>query len=883
MKWVLATLILLQFHFGFSQSETYTINVRNENLLEVVKQLQEQYKFKFSYNPDLLRDKTITLDFSSSSRAEFVERLFRDEPFKIKKSKEVFLIVPSKREKEKQIQGTILDSKSGQPMAYAHVKVDDQVGVVSDPNGRFSFSAPDTALITVSYLGYQSQPFSITPVDDSFIVRLKRDSTVLPEFLLSSFDPSKNLSSKTSHFGFNPSQLSSLPSLGQTDIFKSIQLTPGVSATDETASGLVVRGTGSAQNLVTFDGFTIYHLDHFFGIFSTLNSNVINRVDLFKGGFGAEYGGRISSVVDIQGKSGRRDGIHGSLGLNSVSMDINLETPIGNRSSMLVGFRRSHFDIASNKLFKDFLSRTRVDVIEATSADIETDDLQLRPSINFYDLYAKYRFNRTKNEHFDLNLFASEDFYNGDFFDEDEFSSFSIQDEASWSNLGLSANWRKYFSDRFYNELLIGVSGFSSSSFYNISEEFGISDGTIESDSLFDFYNYSKYNEVNDISLKYLANYSLDQKHSFDAGLEYNGINTSNEILYFQDVEDEFDVSANIFSTFLTYKFNSEKWQWSSGLRLQYYDQTDYAVLEPRLGVQYTPVPSLKLRSSFSTHHQFIHQLSLSPFGNSDSFYWTLADFEDFPVLSSNHFIIGAEYTYRNWLLNLEGYYKKSTGVLESDFSFFSAYSELDIDEVSDFVKNGTNDARGLDLLVKYKGANFESWLSYSLAKSSNTIAGIADGNRYPSVFDQRHEINLTNIYKWRKWDFSSVFIFGSGRPYTPAVETGEGFIGYDIDLVNSRRLPIYHRLDLTAKYNFKWKKMQGEMGGTLFNLYDRKNVKSRRYGVLAIEDTEALDEAINSGEIENLDYDDFIDFQVRPIDIVLMGFTPSIFLRISL
>ncbi|MBV6646930.1 MAG: carboxypeptidase-like regulatory domain-containing protein, partial [Cyclobacteriaceae bacterium] len=832
---LLFALLVVIGHLSLGQSSPTSKKYQNKSLLEIVQELQSK-GLKFSYDPSKLEKISIDLEIQASNDEELIKKIFKDLPFKIKRARDVYLIIPDQEKKKKSfLSGQVFDANTGQPLAFAHIKTHKAKGTISNPSGNFTLDThKDSTLVTISYLGYKQSELWVKPIDSKqLIIQLEPDSKVLQEFIITPQTGFDTISRGVSTFSINPNQISSLPSLGETDVFKSLQLLPGVSATDETNSGLIVRGSPMAENLVLLDGFTIYHLDHFFGIFSTFNPNTIGQLDIYKGAFGPQFGGRTSSVVDASAKLGTHDGFQGGFGFNTISFNGYLETPIGKKMSLIMGLRRSYYDLIENGIYADFIETTRTDPVQANNPEVEEEGFEVEPTFNFYDFNAKLRFSPTDDQTLDLNIYLSEDFYEGEVEDGDEFYKLFIKDEANWSNAGMSLVWQKNWSPKSFSDIVLSVSGFSSQSNYAISESFDL--GFFDDDDAFDtttvIAQYDKSNEIADFSLKWRQELMVDEANQFHFGLEANTLSTNLEVLFFDD-KNSFESEAFVFAYYGNYLFHKGKFSSQAGLRANYYDQLDEWYAEPRLNVRYQLLDNIHLKGGWSRHHQYMHQTTLSQFGNSDQFYWVLSDGIEYPVIKSTHLVSGFEYRKGKWLLDVEAYSKKTTGITESESVIFAPYNGLDFERIDDFRLDGENQAEGIDFLLKYQDRQYGSWLSYSLSRSENSIPIVNRSLAYPSGVDQRHEVNWSQTFKWHKWEFSTVFIYGSGLPYTPR----GGFfeeepVLYDINRINSRRLPDYHRLDISGKFNFQMKKVNGEVGLTIFNLYNRTNIKSRRFG----------------------------------------------------
>ncbi len=856
----------------FGQS-VYKINVINESPVQVLKELERDYGFRFSYDPEKLDEFRISCDIESNDRDRVLEEVLKYLPYRFSDVQGVFLVIPDRKKRINYpiVSGRVINEETGEPLAFAHVK-GLNTGTIADLNGFFELkSSQNQPAISVSYVGYQPREVVLGPSPRGIVVGLQSNPSELPEVIINA-NTELGSFAEVSAFHFNTENLESLPSLGQVDVFKSLQLVPGISATDETYSGLTVRGSGAEQNLVLMDGFTIYHMDHLFGIFSTFNPFTVNRVSLYKGGFGARYGGRISSVIDSRMKAPSQEEINGGLNVNPTSYNIYMESPLGEKFSFIGSYRQSFYDLFRSSIYDSFIQQNRVDITQALEPTFDEEAVRLTPDFRFYDFNSKLRFTPGKNHNIDFNLFLSQDNYNGSFVEQDESFLYELVDNAGWGNVGASINWDIFKHSGLSNHFSTSYSGFSSLSEFIITErieevaEFDDLNDPDLLDTTFVFSDLEKANYLNDFSFKWEQNRDLLSFNKLSFGLEVNILNTDYDITFYDDWNENFNVSSGVGSAFIQYNFNEGDFNISAGLRGSYYEKTDQFYTEPRISGTYRFTDHLKLKGAFSVHHQFLNRISISPFGNSDQFYWVLSDDEIYPVMRGTHWIGGFTYNKSKWSLDVEVYSKYTTGILESEFVLYPDEELSENEEFEEYINYGDNFSSGVDWFIKRRGKQYTSWLSYSLSSSMNEFVEINDADPYPSLLDQRHEINWVHQYLLGPWQFGVSFIYGSGNPYTPAnVDEQDELIVYDIERINSKRLPDYHRLDLSAKYSKTIRSVELSTGCTLFNLYNRKNIKSRRYSLFAEFDED----------------DDVLDETIIPIDLQLLGFTPNFFFEI--
>ncbi len=852
-------------------------------LPQVIKDIEQTYGLKFSFNPRALSQYEFQGKLNADRPEELIDQLLTGLPLKHKKAGQVMLIIPDPKKQSEipKIKGRVVDGVNGQPLAFALVNSSTNTGTLSNQEGAFQIiPSRDSLEITIRHIGYKPRTLKLGADPRNIAIRLEPDPQVLPDFILDGSIKDRE-AHEISQFTINPSQINSLPTLGEPDLFKSLQLLPGIQATDESSSGMIVRGSTADQNLVLMDGFTLYHLDHFLGIFSTFNPNTINQVDLYKGGFSAQYGGRISSVLDARGKDAGREGVHGGVGLSVTSVNGFLETPIAKNLNWLVGGRFSQNLIAS-AFYDQFLDDNRVDILQSLEPGVAPKDVELDPSFGFYDFTSKLRLDLNDRSYIDFNVYLSEDDYLGVFDEEETFAAFTYRDEATWSNLGTSLVWSQQFNDQYQSQLSVSGSGYDSYSqslqggefldfnldslTEEIFDELTEEELALLGDSVAYEFGLEKENSITDFSMNWKNDIYLNDFSSFVGGVSLSLYEADYTLTYIDDEDefpDSFSQDAGLWSLFGEFVLNPGKWEGRLGLRYNEFELASRRDLEPRLAVKYFINDRLQLKASWSKHHQYVNRISVSPFGNSDQFYWVLSEDEGFPVLEANHLIGGLEWQRGNWVVDTEGYYKVSSGITESEFVLFRR--DINFEEESDLI--GKNFSSGIDAFIKYREDRFSSWLSYSLSYSQNQIPAILDNDRYWSAVDQRHEINQVNMFKLGKWEFSSVFIFGSGKPYTPAPEDFdiEDPLLFDVDRINTERLPTYHRLDLGAKYTTDFGKGQLETGITLFNVYNRKNIKSRTFTAIPDFDVERDEEL----------------FEATPVNIRLLGLTPNIFVNL--
>lgn len=774
------------------------------------------------------------------------------------------------------LSGKIIDGKNGEPLPYVSIVVKaTSKGSVSNTDGFFTLQniPSDTATIQMSYLGYGVQSYQLTPEKFQGITtfQLTKQAIDLKTFeVTDKSNQTIELSSQTSRVSINPAQLQNLPNLGEVDVFRGLQLLPGVSGTSESSSGLYVRGGTPDQNLVLLDGINIYHVDHFFGIFSPFNAFAIKDVQFYKGGFPAEFGGRLSSVVDLTAKTGNAK--KPSVGINGNLLSVNgvIESPLPKKmGSVLIAARRSYTDVLESPTYKTLFQNV---------AEQDQDDLgfglgginQVDPKFFFYDVNAKITLTPTDKDVFSLSFFSSRDnLDNSSIQNFGDFGKLETVDKTNWGNDGYSLKWSRQFTPKFYSKAIASYSKYNSD--YTLGNNFYSTDSAGVDTLLFSF-NTSQKNTVEDVTFRWDSEYKYRSNHTLKLGtwITYNEIDYLNVLDDTLTLQNRFETGAtNAFYVQNQSVFN--KLTTEVGLRASYFTPTQKMYYEPRFNFTYNVFGNFSVKGAWGIYRQFINRVILeNVFGGSRDF-WLLSDGKTLPVSVSQHYILGAAFEDKTWLVDVEAYRKNLGGLLEYSLRFggFDATN----DNFDNLFFRGTGVVNGLDFLVQRKMGAFTGWVGYTLSKVDYTFSKINQGRSFPALHDQRHEAKLIASYKLGKFDFASTFIYATGKPFTAPV--GQYFItmldGTQRQYVhfgdkNSQRLPNYHRLDFSITYNYKLNFAEGNAGISFFNVYNRRNIKYKRFF------------------LREFDPETFMPIppELVETDIVLLGFVPNLFLSIK-
>ena len=691
------------------------------------------------------------------------------------------------------LRGYVTDASNGEALLYANVVLTDiDKGTSTDENGYFLFPsllANKKYNLIVTYVGYQSKKTSvfISPNKVTNIeVQLEPNS-----FELQTIEKigKKYAERNEPNIGLQRitiKELESLPKGVETDVFRSLQYTAGVQSTGDVSSRYYVRGGSADQNLVLINGVSVYNPFHALGMFSIFDPEVINSVEFHKGGFTAEYGGRLSSVLNIITKDGNKKRFASKASLSMLTGKALVEGPIPNGSFMLTG-RKTH----SNNILKKFLNDNNV-------------------PIDFYDFSFKLNYanpNLGKGTKFIFHGFQSGDFI-------DQGNQFS--ENYKWNTRAFGATWFQVVDQ--------------SPLFFNI----GIHSSSYEGEVIPRLSNVKpKTNEVQDITLKGNFFYVFDSKDELNVGAEVNDIETNLKLENNKGAVADLGSKGSRISLYVKYKFlRYESFGVDIGTRLNLsmLSRKSGELLEPRINFSYSPLPQFTFKGAFGFYQQDL--ITLTDENELLSIFepWTITPSYLEPS-KAYHYNLGFSTLFiENLTLNIEGYYKSIENL--------TAVNENKVFNSDPDLVAGTGEAYGWETTLTYANEFFNFSAAYS---NSWTYKEVDDWLYYPK-YDSRHSLNLGLTFNIGKgWQTSAMWVYNSGLPFTKLVGYYDKFLIEDVyfdenvfdsttpytlqDDRNLGRLPDYHRLDFTLSKKLRILYMNIEMNFSIINVYNRKNI----------------------------------------------------------
>jgi len=719
-------------------------------------------------------------------------------------------LVSESTKRKSEVLGVIKDRETGAPLSGANIYVKElRKGTSTNDNGEYIVNLPQgTFTFTVSCVGYKTKTEQVVVPSGAKINFGMESDTKLDEVVV--YANKKDQKVTSTNMGVEKlsiGEIRKMPALmGEVDVIKAIQLLPGVQATSEGGSGYSVRGGSADQNLILLDNATVYNASHMFGFFSVFNNDVVNNVELYKGDLPMKYGGRLSSLLDVQLKDDYTGKVRGTGGIGLISSRLMVEGGLGKKTSWMVGGRRSYADL--------FLK-------------LSSDKSLNESSIYFYDLNAKITHRFSSKDKLSLNTYLGKDNFG------------SSVGQFDYGNRVASLTWGHGFSENLFSKLSLNTTN------YHYTLQSKMSDSKVKWKS-----------DITDVTLRWDLDHTVSDAlkltygasgtyHNFNPGLitrpgydDYkmplyhaleHGVYVSAEQKLIKNMTVKYGLRLSAFQNMgsvTSYSYAADH----SVSDSVYYGSGKiyhtYYALEPRVGVVYKLTDVSSVKANYARNTQFI-QLANSSSSGSPLDLWFPCSPNVKPqrvdMVSTGYF---HNFKKNEYETSVEVYYKKMNNVVD-----FADHAQLLLNsKLEGEIRVGTGQAYGVELMVRKNTGRLTGFINYTLSRSERTIPEINKSETYLSPYDKTHCVNLSLSYELsKKWNVSANWVYSTGNPTTYPTGrfevNGEYFPIYSGR--NEYRRPDYHRLDLSANYVPKHdphKFWTGEWNFSLYNAYGHKN-----------------------------------------------------------
>ncbi|WP_346859258.1 TonB-dependent receptor [uncultured Draconibacterium sp.] len=725
------------------------------------------------------------------------------------------------------LSGYLKDASNGEALIGATIYVEEiHQGTASNAYGFYSLTIPEgNYTLQVSFIGYETVKQKIEATASKTIsVSLIESTEQLAEVIVRGEAANANVERVEMGMATLPVKtIKKLPAfMGEVDIIKTIQLLPGIQSGGEASSGLYVRGGGPDENLMLLDEAPVYNASHLMGFFSVFNSDAIKDIQVYKSGIPAEYGGKGSSVIDIRQKDGnsQRFGFEGGIG--NLSSRLTLEGPIiKDKWSFILAGRRTYYDVLGKAAGLEELQDNK---------------------LYFYDLNGKSNLIINNNNRIYISGYMGDDVF-----------SMGESIYMRWGNSTATARWNHIFGDKIF----MNISAIYSNYDYNLgvpgdnADNFDWSSRIRDYNAKFDFTYFFNPNNT----IKFGGNTIL---HHFRPGkvqtegensmfsdmelAQYNALENALYISNEQKISDRFTVQYGLrLSHFqqigegeVNIYQNPEALKKNEIIETKEYKKGDkigdaFVHLEPRLGMKYTLGRHNSVKSSFNRMVQNLHLITNTQSPTPLDIWLPTSTY--IKPLIVDQVSVGYFHNLNNnmWEASLELYYKNMQNVLD-----YREGAELFLNNaIETELLHGKGESKGLELLMKKSKGQLTGWVGYTWSKTSRKINGINNGNWYPSSYDRTHDVSVVSNYELNsRWNFAANFVFATGSPisYPVAKYTVQGNQIYEYSARNSNRIPDYHRLDISATYDFKKnenRRFKQSLNFSVYNVYGRRNAYS--------------------------------------------------------
>lgn len=720
-------------------------------------------------------------------------------------------------EKNPIISGSIKDAKTGEQLLGATVFIKElKSGVASNMYGFYSLSIPPgNYTLLYSYIGYESYEKKIQLKENTTLnIELQPKNQELKEVVIKEKRNNENVKkNEMSVVRMDAKTIRKIPAfMGEVDVIKALQLLPGIQTTSEGSSGFSVRGGSPDQNLILLDEATVYNASHLLGFFSVFNNDAIKDVKIYKGDIPMNYGGRLSSVLDVRMNDGNQKKFSATGGIGTISSRLTIEGPLlKDKTSFIISGRRTYFDL--------FLP-------------LSPDENIRKNVLYFYDFNAKISHTINENNRLYISGYFGRDVFNNDF------------SRLTSGNQTFTMRWNHLFSKKLFTNFMfvyskydyfLGTPEGEANSFEWLSKmrDYGLkADFTLYSNpnNTIKFGIGSIYHIFDPGMAKGTGSQSLFNEFVVPSSYALeNGVYLGNEQKINNRIELKYGLRFSMFQNIgaaTIYNYNSNFESIDSTVYKSGDFYKTYSGLEPRVGIAYTLNEESSVKLNYSRTYQYI-QLAQNSTSGTPLDVWFPAS----PNVKPQRCDQVALGYFRNFLGNyletsIEVYYKKMSNSID-----FKDHANLLLNQkLEGELRIGDATSRGLEVMVKIPEGRVNGWISYTLSKTDRIFPEINNGNTYLAYYDKPHNLAIVFNYEISKrTNFSANWIYYTGSPVT--FPTGRAEIGGKIVPIysdrNAYRMPDYHRLDLALTLKSKQKpnrKWSSEWVFSLYNAYGRKN-----------------------------------------------------------
>lgn len=790
-------------------------------LKKIIFDMEQQYKVSFNYTEDNIAELRLIPPQKSLSLDQKLQYLTARTNLSFENIKNKFINIYKNDPDSKVFCGYILSNLDKKPIENANINLNNKIQITTDENGYFEWKKEDAKVFVISHLGFATKRIagSKSNGENCISIFLEPEITALEEIKANSILASGISKDKDGSFEIKPKKFGILPGLIEPDALQTMQQIPGVNSIDESVSSINVRGGTHDQNLFLWNGIRMFQTGHFFGLISVFNPNLGHTIKIYKNGSSPFYGESVSSVVNISSTPEKEEKNAFSAGINMINADVYGKYNLSKKSYIEISARKSITDFVETPTYKEYFNKVFQNTTITDFQNNNNPNYKTNKDFCFYDVTLKYAQKIGNKDQLVLDLITIKDnlevIKSGTYYDIYKTSNNIL----SQQNYGGNLSWKRKWNN--FNTTKVNVYNSSYELFAN--QEIATENQVVVQE-----------NTVNNNGINIENNHTISSKFDFNEGYQYNEIGITNlERVTNPDFYSKVKDVLRSHALILEAKYNDtlSRIYFNAGTRINYIEKFSKYIVEPRLQLGYGISKSLNLEllgELKSQTSQQIIDLQKDYFG-IEKRRWIISNNNTIPIQRSRQLSLNLFYKKNDWLLDIENFYKKVTGITTSSQGF---QNQLE------FVRTtGGYEVLGTEILVQKKINQFLTWLSYTY-NTNNYHFSNYEFSRFPNNFELSHTLSWAGIYEKNNFKIALGARWSSGRPKTSLdnaqIDFSDPVLAYNKP--NNTNLHIFSQINISSTY--KWETAKGiqyKLGVSILNILNRKNEISEYYRVSSL------------------------------------------------
>jgi hypothetical protein len=788
---------------------------------KIIIDIEQQHQVTFNYTEDLIADLRLIAPQKSLSLDQKLEYLTEKTNLSFENIENQFINIYKKQNEIDIICGYVFSKMDKKPIENANIGLGNKMQVTTNANGYFEFKKEDATTLLISHVGYISKriPAGSLLSRNCLKIVLEPEITELEEIKANAILASGISKNATGSFEIKPKKFGILPGLIEPDALQTMQQIPGVNSLDESVSSINVRGGTHDQNLFLWNGIRIFQTGHFFGLISVFNPNLAHTISIYKNGSSAFFGESVSSVVAISSTPETPEKNAVSIGINMINADVYAKYNLSKKSYIEISARKSITDFAETPTYREYFDKVFQNTTITDFSKNQNIDYHSDKKFGFYDATFKYAQKIGTKDQIVLDLITIKDnlkvFQSATVYDLNRSENNILHQQNYGGNLLWKRNWNSF------NNTKVNV--------YNSSYELLANQKTTNQNQI-----VIQENTVNNNGVNLENNHIITSKISISDGYQFNemGITNLEQVSnpdFYRKVKDVLRTHVLIFEG--KYNDTLSRIFFNAGTRINYIEKFRKYIVEPRFQFGYGISKSLNLEvlgELKSQNSQQIIDLQKDYFG-IEKRRWIISDNNTIPIQRSKQLSINLFYKKNGWLLDMENFYKKVSGITTSSQGF---QNQLE------FVRTtGRYEVLGTEFLIQKTINHFLTWLSYTYNKNNYHFDNYEYPN-FPNNFELTHTLSWAGIYEKNNFKIALGTKWSSGRPKTSPdvsqIDLSDPVLVYNKP--NNTNLRIFAQVNISSTY--KWETDNGiqyKLGISVLNILNRKNEISEYYRISSL------------------------------------------------